>query len=214
MKTTLNQALAQPEQEPTAYCVYFPTEKRQEYCEDLDELSGDLTNLDHEVTPLYTSPPPHHTLQERLAELHLYQEINEHYAKCESGAENLRDWVAERMNTKSEQQVQPDWLLSSTQELAKHIARRCYPEVPQFEVLSDLAGVISQIDNMITGMERKAPPVLQNIEQYRMQMAAISSAAFGYWKRSDSILPDYDTPALRDVAALYQSYNVLYQNTV
>lgn len=112
------------------------------------------------------------------------------------------------------QPTQPDWLLSSTQDLAKHIARRCYPEVPQFEVLSDLAGVISQIDHMTTGMERRTPPVLQNIELYRMQMAAISGAAYGYWKLNDSILPDYDTPALRDVAALYQRYNVLYQNTV
>lgn len=34
-------------------------------------------------------------LQERLAELHLYEEINEHYAQCNAGAENLRDWVAE-----------------------------------------------------------------------------------------------------------------------
>lgn len=48
------------------------------------------------------------------------------------------------------------WLLASTQDLAKGIAKRCYPDVPQFQVLGDLAGVISQIDNMTTGMERKA----------------------------------------------------------
>ena len=51
--------------------------------------------------------------------------------------------------------AQPDWLLKSTQELAVSVAKRCYPDVPQFEVLNDLAGVISQIDNMTTGMERK-----------------------------------------------------------
>ena len=55
-------------------------------------------------------------------------------------------------------QAQPDWLLKTTQDLANSIRRRCYPEVPQFEVLDDLAGVISQIDNMTTGMERKAAP--------------------------------------------------------
>jgi len=32
------------------------------------------------------------------AELHQYQEIAEHYAKCEISPEALRDWVSERMN--------------------------------------------------------------------------------------------------------------------
>jgi hypothetical protein len=58
-------------------------------------------------------------------------------------------------------QAQPDWLLKTTQDLANGIRRRCYPEVPQFEVLDDLSGVISQIDNMTTGMERKAAPQAQ-----------------------------------------------------
>jgi hypothetical protein len=40
----------------------------------------------------------HHDLQKRLADLHLYEEISEHYAKCNPGPENLRDWVAERMD--------------------------------------------------------------------------------------------------------------------
>ena len=52
--------------------------------------------------------------------------------------------------------------------------------------------------------------MLENIEQYRMQMAAISTAAIGYWKESDGILPDYDTLALRDVAKLYEKYAKLY----
>ena len=53
-------------------------------------------------------------------------------------------------------------------------------------------------------------PVLQEIEQYRMQMAGISTAALGYWKEGDSIHPDYDTPALRDVAKLYAKYAALH----
>ena len=53
-------------------------------------------------------------------------------------------------------------------------------------------------------------PVLQHIEQYRLQMAAISTAAIGYWKKGDGIHPDYDTPALRDVAKLYEKYDALY----
>ena len=52
---------------------------------------------------------------------------------------------------------------------------------------------------------------LEDIEQYRMQMAGISSAAIGYWKEGDSIHPDYDTPALHDVALLYSNFDELYK---
>lgn len=61
-----------------------------------------------------------------------------------------------------------------------------------------------------TPMQLEQEPVLQDIEQYRLQMAAISTAAIGYWKEGDGILPDYDTPALRDVAKLYSKYEALY----
>ena len=54
------------------------------------------------------------------------------------------------------------------------------------------------------------PTKLEEIEQYRMQMAGISTAALGYWKEGDSIHPDYDTPALRDVAKLYADYAKLH----
>ena len=54
-------------------------------------------------------------------------------------------------------------------------------------------------------------PVLQEIEQYRLQMAGISTAALGYWKEVDGIHPDYDTPALHDVAKLYAKYDELYK---
>ena len=54
-------------------------------------------------------------------------------------------------------------------------------------------------------------PVLQDIEQYRLQMAGISTAAIGYWKEGDGIHPDYDTLALRDVAKLYEKYDELYK---
>lgn len=55
------------------------------------------------------------------------------------------------------------------------------------------------------------PAKLDDIEQYRLQMAGISTAALGYWKESDGILPDYDTLALRDVAKLYAKYDALYK---
>ena len=51
--------------------------------------------------------------------------------------------------------LQSAWLLESTQTLAKTLARDFYPEVTQWECLDDLAGVISQIDNMTTGLMRK-----------------------------------------------------------
>ena len=47
---------AMEKQEPVAFCVYFPTEHRQEYCQELDDLVDDLTNLEHEITPLFTAP--------------------------------------------------------------------------------------------------------------------------------------------------------------
>ena len=50
---------------------------------------------------------------------------------------------------------QEPWLLESTQTLAKNLAREFYPEVTQWQCLNDLAGVISQIDNMTTGLMRK-----------------------------------------------------------
>ena len=56
------------------------------------------------------------------------------------------------------------------------------------------------------------PESLESIEQYRMQMAGISTAAIGYWKESDSIHPNYDTVALRDVAKLYAKYDELHKN--
>ena len=58
---------------------------------------------------------------------------------------------------------------------------------------------------------KAAPAKLEDIEQYRLQMAGISTAAFGYWKEGDDIHPDYDTLALRDVAKLYAKYDELYK---
>jgi hypothetical protein len=51
----------------------------------------------------------------------------------------------------------PSWVLKTTQAIALGMARKHYPEVPQFEVLDDLAGAISQIDNMTTGLSRTKP---------------------------------------------------------
>jgi hypothetical protein len=66
-----------------------------------------------------------------------------------------------------------------------------------------------RIENKILREEKKQ--ALQDSEQYRLQMAGISTAAIGYWKEGDGIHPDYDTPALHDVAKLYAEYDELYK---
>ena len=49
-------ALKAVQVEPVAYCVYFPDDQRQEFCQDLDELIDDLTNCRYEVMPLFATP--------------------------------------------------------------------------------------------------------------------------------------------------------------
>lgn len=56
-----------------------------------------------------------------------------------------------------------------------------------------------------------APIDLQSIEQYRIQMAGISTAAIGYCRTGEKIYPDYDTQPLRDVMALYDKYDALHK---
>ena len=69
----------------------------------------------------------------------------------------------------------------------------------------------TQVQEMLALAQPEQEPVLQDIEQYRLQMAGISTAAIGYWKETDSIHRDYDTLALRDVAKLYAKYDALYK---
>jgi hypothetical protein len=73
------------------------------------------------------------------------------------------------------------------------------------KALNDIAG-----KEIYESWTPKDQAKLEDIEQYRMQMAGISTAAIGYWKEGDSIDPDYDTTALRDVAKLYARYAALY----
>ena len=81
-------------------------------------------------------------------------------------------------------------------------------EVPA-EVLN--AGRKVAILALASPPEQQATLKLEDIEQYRLQMAGISTAAIGYWKEGDGIHPDYDTTALRDVARLYAKYDALFQ---
>lgn len=67
---------------------------------------------------------------------------------------------------------------------------------------------VREIERLREALEN---PVLEDIEQYRLQMAGICTAAIGYWKEGDNIHPDYNTLALRDVAKLYAKYDALYK---
>ena len=79
------------------------------------------------------------------------------------------------------------------------------------EYPQDHYDAITALREALAEQPAQQEPVLQDIEQYRLQMAGISTAAIGYWKEGDGILPDYDTIALRDVAKLYKKYDELYK---
>jgi hypothetical protein len=66
---------------------------------------------------------------------------------------------------------------------------------------------IAELEAQVADLQTR-PAKLEDSEQYRMQMAAIGTASFGYWKPVDGILPEYDTVPLRDVAGLYAKYEV------
>lgn len=83
------------------------------------------------------------------------------------------------------------------------------------EVFSDISALREALTQPVDkAIAQPVQPVLSDVEQYRMQMTAISTAALGYWKKGDSIHPDYLTVALHDVAGLYKKYDALYQKYV
>lgn len=93
--------------------------------------------------------------------------------------------------------------------LVQHVKHYDYEQFTSVCELEPAKDLILALRARLTQPEQE--PVLQDIEQYRMQMASISTAAIGYWKEGDGIHPDYDTPALRDVAMLYAKYDALYK---
>ena len=57
--------------------------------------------------------------------------------------------------------------------------------------------------------DAQASEIAELKEREIMRLAGISTAAQGYFKDGESIHPDYDTVALRDVTALYRKYEAL-----
>lgn len=82
------------------------------------------------------------------------------------------------------------------------------------EMVSIARGFVRKLDLRgctVLAKEQAKPTDLQEIELYRMQMAAISSAALGYCTADKPILPEYKTLALADVQAIYAKYAALYE---
>ena len=68
-----------------------------------NELFDEVNLLLKKSKKVLAKPVQPVDLQKRLADLHLYEEVAEHYAKCAISPEALRDWVAERVNTQPEE---------------------------------------------------------------------------------------------------------------
>jgi hypothetical protein len=54
-------------------------------------------------------------------------------------------------------------VLKEAQELAIYIQKKHYPTSTGFELLDSVSGVLSQISNMVAGMERKQEPKFKHI---------------------------------------------------
>lgn len=85
---------------------------------------------------------------------------------------------------------------------AKHESR---PDGLYAPVIFDSYGLLEFATELLAAR----PVKLEDIEQYRQQMAGISCAAHGHWKECDGVHPDYDAVPLRDVAKLYAKYEAL-----
>jgi hypothetical protein len=72
--------------------------------------------------------------------------------------------------------------------------------------------VLTQAADEIDRLAGQSQATLEDSEQYRLQMAAISTAALGYWTEEEGIKPEYDTVPLRDVARLYAKYAALHSS--
>ena len=69
----------QDDQKPYAYAVYFPDQPTVELVHDLDELTDDLTNREHQITRLYAAPQPAPAAQGDAEDAARWRVINEQF---------------------------------------------------------------------------------------------------------------------------------------
>ena len=113
----------------------------------------------------------------------------------------MKSSVDKAVNRMAQTEHEP-WLLESTQTLAKTLAREFYPEVTQWKCLNDLAGVISQIDNMTTGLMRKTKqePVAWHTEDHLTDRSATTYSkdmVYRWQSKGWPVTPLYALPPQR-----------------
>jgi len=112
------------------------------------------------------------------------------------------------------------WLTTRKERLTLSSADNAVPAIEAIREFAKLRGLHLEDAQVETWQAILASPQqpeqeavkLDEVEQYRIQMAGISTAAIGYWREGDPIHPDYDTPALRDVAKLYAKYETPHKS--
>jgi len=101
------------------------------------------------------SAPDHALLIEASNALeHLLSEL----VKGLKNEEVLQNHLFIKDEVQAQQVAVPQWVLKYAQNIALRMAKDFYPEVSRFEVLDDMAGVVSQISNMSTGLQRAPQP--------------------------------------------------------
>lgn len=102
--------------------------------------------------------------------------VNVHDARFETLLDRLADALsAQQPGREQLEKIAKGIALREAQSLALHLAKRCYPEVPDFKVLDSIVGVLSQIDNMTTGLVR-APPAPQPSADTEQTTPAVAEA--------------------------------------
>jgi len=92
----------------------------------------------------------------------------------------------------AQQVAVPQWVLKEAQDLAAFMARKFYQEVTQFEILDDMAGVISQMSNMATGLQRVT--ATQTPKMWSVPNPINTTRDFSFYETKTYTVPYYAAP--------------------
>lgn len=129
----------QGEQKPYAYAVYFPDQPTVELVHDLDELTDDLTNREHQITKLYVAQQLGTTgLVGALEDAQ--RAINSMKVEAETAAQGDEQMMLEACETISNEGLQADMairaaLASHRQAPAQAAPVQDYPPLPDFDTV-------------------------------------------------------------------------------